>query len=53
VLTAKQIKSMSPRELKLAELRAKHADIIDRYNQIARIVLAGGAGMPTATQDRP
>lgn len=32
----------------LAELRAKHADIIGRYNQIASIVLAGGAGMPTA-----
>ena len=31
----------------LTELRAKHADIIDRYNQIARIVLAGGVGMPT------
>jgi hypothetical protein len=34
-------------EQALAELRAKHADIIDRYNQIARIVLAGGVGMPT------
>lgn len=32
----------------LTELRAKHADIVDRYNQIARIVLAGGVGMPTA-----
>jgi len=31
----------------LIELRAKHADIIDRYNQIVRIVLAGGVGMPT------
>ena len=32
----------------LTALRAKHADIVDRYNQIARIVLAGSAGMPTA-----
>ena len=31
----------------LTELRAKHADIVDRYSQIARIVIAGGAGMPT------
>jgi len=30
-----------------AELRAAHRDVVDRYNQIARIVLAGGAGMPT------
>jgi hypothetical protein len=31
----------------LTDLRAKHADTVERYNQIARIVLAGGAGMPT------
>jgi hypothetical protein len=34
-------------EQELTNLRAKHADIIDRYNRIAHIVLAGGAGMPT------
>jgi hypothetical protein len=34
-------------EQALAELRAKNTDTLDRYNQIARIVLAGGAGMPT------
>lgn len=34
-------------ELALAELRAQHASTVDRYNQIALIVLAGGAGMPT------
>jgi hypothetical protein len=34
-------------EQAIAELRAKHDDIVNRYNQIARIVLAGGAGMPT------
>ncbi len=26
---------------------AAHADIVNRYNQITRIVLANGAGMPT------
>lgn len=26
---------------------AAHADIVDRYNRITRIVLANGAGMPT------
>lgn len=34
-------------EQAIADLRAKHADTVDRYNQIQRIVLAGGAGMPT------
>ena len=34
-------------EQELAKLRAKYADNNDRYNQIARIILAGGAGMPT------
>lgn len=31
----------------ITELREQHADVGDRYNQIARIVLVGGAGMPT------
>lgn len=31
----------------IAELRAAHADIAARYQQIQRIVLAGGTGMPT------
>ncbi len=34
-------------EQALAELRAQHASTVERYNQIARIILAGGAGMPT------
>ena len=32
----------------LAELRARHVDVINRYEQIARIVRADGAGMPAA-----
>ena len=40
-------KERAEHEQALAELRAAHADTVDRYNQIARIVLAGGAGMPT------
>jgi hypothetical protein len=28
-------------------LRATHADALKRYSEIQRIVLAGGAGMPT------
>lgn len=34
-------------EQAITELRAKHADTVERYNQIQRIVLAGGVGMPT------
>lgn len=34
-------------ERTIADLRAKHADVADRYSQIQRIVLAGGTGMPT------
>lgn len=30
-----------------AEVQAKYADAVDRYHQIARIVIAGGVGMPT------
>ena len=34
-------------EQALADQQAQHASTVDRYNQIARIVLADGAGMPT------
>jgi hypothetical protein len=34
-------------ERALAEQRAQHADILERYNRIVQIALAGGAGMPT------
>jgi len=34
-------------ERALAEMWAKHAEVMRRYAQIECIVLAGGAGMPT------
>jgi hypothetical protein len=40
-------KARAASEQALADLRARHADTVDRYNRIAHIVLAGGAGMPT------
>lgn len=47
-LIAKEIAhACSVYEQELTDLRAKSADTRDRYNQIARIVLAGGAGIPT------
>lgn len=41
------VRACAESEQTLADLHAKHADIIERYNQIQRIVLAGGTGMPT------
>lgn len=33
-------------EQSIADLHARHADILKRYSQIEHIVLADGAGMP-------
>jgi len=34
-------------EQAIADMHGKHAEVLKRYAQIERIVLAGGAGMPT------
>lgn len=44
---AKHAPERSKHAQEITALRAQHADTVDRYNQIARIILAGGAGMPT------
>jgi hypothetical protein len=48
LIAQESAKACAASEQALADLRAEHANIVDRYNQIERIVLAGGVGMPTA-----
>jgi hypothetical protein len=41
------LKQHTDHEQAIADMHAKHAEVLKRYSQIARIVLADGAGMPT------
>ena len=41
------LKQHTEHEQAIADLHARHAEVLKRYSQIERIVLAGGAGMPT------
>lgn len=47
-LIAREVaQKVAAKELELANERRAHADTVNRYHQIAAIVLAGGSGMPT------
>lgn len=41
------LKQHTEHEQAIADLHARHAEVLKRYSQIERIVLAGSAGMQT------